>query len=41
MDVKSGQNRFTIYANPTEEKGIGYYLDNVIVEEILPDPEDK
>ena len=36
LDI-SGQNRFTIYANPTEEKGIGFYLDNVVVEEIKPE----
>ena len=30
----TGQNRFTIYANPIDEKGLGFYLDNVVVEEI-------
>jgi len=40
MDL-AGQNRFTIYANPVEEKGMGYYLDNVVVEEILPEEEEK
>jgi hypothetical protein len=37
----TGQNRFTIYANPTEEKGIGYYLDNVVVEEVKPAPKEE
>ena len=37
----TGQQRFTIYANPSEEKGVGFYLDNVVVEEIKPEKKDK
>ncbi len=34
-DIGTG-NRFTIFSNPLEEIGVGFYLDNVVVEEIKP-----
>ena len=35
-ELDGTQQRFTIYANPAEEMGVGFYLDNVVVEEIKP-----
>ena len=32
-----GADMFTIYSNPVNGIGVGYYFDNIVVEEILPD----
>jgi len=39
--IDRSQDTFCFYANPVEEKGVGYYFDNVKVTEILPEKEEK
>ena len=34
--VDRGEDTFCLYANPVDSKGVGYYLDNVKITEILP-----
>lgn len=34
---KTYKGRFTVFSNPSEDKGVGFYLDNVKVTEILPE----